>query len=384
MEIKAKRAILEAYTTETTVIEELRQYTANKFLEPIRDFDIENFNIVDELYITDWERYFEESKEKGVFETLKKYLVQLQFPISEDISQSLEYRGATLKGVETSRMNSAIGLQLKCPSGFELLIHNSIAGKIPVLLISNDQDFVSIIQALTYKNDPVSIPQSMGAAMINGLNNWDRIRQLKKNWLKENPFGNWNMEFAQNVVPNKPLYQDKLIVLSKKTYSGVHANSLGLSKEEWIQKSIKIRLEHECAHFFTLKLFGKMANNMHDELIADYMGISETLGVFKKDWFLRFLGLENYPIYRNGGRLQNYLGEPKLSEAAEIVLRTIMKAAANNVEIFDNLLGITHKNTERLKRLLAICSLNLLEIASVSGVRKLTESYHLHLQMVNV
>lgn len=382
MEIKAKRAILEAYTTEKTVIEELCQYTTNKFFEPISDFDVENFNTVDDAHITDWERYFEESKQIGVFETLKKYLVQLQFPISEDISQSLEYRGATLKGIETSDMNSAIGLQLNCPSGFELLIHNSIAGKIPVLLISNDQDFVSIIQALTYKNEPVSIPQSMGAAMINGLNNWDRIRQLKKNWLKENPFGNWNMEFAQNVVPNKPLYQDKLIVLSKKNYSGVHANSLGLSQEEWIQKSIKIRLEHECAHFFTLKLFGKMANNMHDELIADYMGISQVLGKFNKDWFLSFIGLENFPDYREGGRLQNYLGKPIISKESAVILRAIIQNAAINVALFDKSVGSTFCLTERSRRLLTICALDLVAISSNKGYEMLMNQYSKFPQLV--
>lgn len=45
---------------------------------------------------------------------------------------------------------------------------------------------------------------------------------------------------------------------------------------------------------------------MLDELIADYAGIVAAWGRYRADWFLRFVGLEDYPRYREGGRLQNY------------------------------------------------------------------------------
>ena len=375
MEIEVRRAILKQYTTKTNVNEELCQYTANKFLEPKDGLDVANLNIEDEAHILEWEQYCDESKQIGVFETLKKYLVQFQFPVSKGISESTAYRGATLRGLETIAMTSAIGLQLNEPKSLELCIHNSIAGKIPVLFISNDQDFVSVIQALTYKNEPVFIPHSMGAAMINGLNNWGRIRSLKKEWLNANPLGDWRNEFAQNVVPNKSLYQDKLIVLSKKPYSGVHASSLGLSKEEWIRKSIRIRLEHECAHFFTLKVFGKMANNMHDELIADYMGITKVLKKFNSNWFLTFLGLENYPVYREGARLQNYIGDPVLSSDAVLILRTLVKQAAENVELFYDALGASDSPSNHMMRLLCICSLDLVELSQKDAFENLLSRY---------
>ena len=46
-----------------------------------------------------------------------------------------------------------------------------------------------------------------------------------------------------------------------------------------------------------------MRNNLHDELIADYAGITAAIGHYRAAWFLRFLGLEDYPTYRPGGRL---------------------------------------------------------------------------------
>lgn len=375
VEIEGRRAILKQYTTKANINEELCQYTANKFLEPKHGFDIANLSIEDEAHILEWEQYCDESKETGVFETLKKYLIQFQFPISKGISESTAYRGATLKGLETIGMSSAIGLQLNEPKTLELWIHNSIAGKIPILLIANDKDFTSVIQALTYKNEPAFIPQSTGAAMINGLNNWGRIRSLKKEWLDANPLGDWRNEFAQNVVPKKSLYQDKLIVLSKKPYSGVNASCFGLSKEEWIRKSIGIRLEHECAHFFTLKVFGSMANNMHDELIADYMGITKVLGKFNSNWFLNFIGLEKYPEYRGGARLQNYLNEPSISYDAVVILRSLLKKAAANLELFDEALRVSVSPSNRVKRLLSICSLDILELSQKDACEKLMIRY---------
>jgi hypothetical protein len=50
---------------------------------------------------------------------------------------------------------------------------------------------------------------------------------------------------------------------------------------------------------------------------------------------LRFLGLESFPDYREGGRLQNYRGQPPLSESAFKILQALVKSAAENLERFD-------------------------------------------------
>jgi AraC-like DNA-binding protein len=94
---------------------------------------------------------------------------------------------------------------------------------------------------------------------------------------------------------------------------------MGLDEQEWLQLSLIIRLEHECIHYLTSRLFNLMRNNLLDELIADYGGIVAACGYYRADWFLRFLGLESFPDYRAGGRLENYHHAITLSDVAKAV-----------------------------------------------------------------
>ncbi|MDX1384805.1 MAG: hypothetical protein R3190_14225, partial [Thermoanaerobaculia bacterium] len=144
--------------------------------------------------------------------------------------------------------------------------------------------------------------------------------------------------FAE-LLERKELYQDRFILLSSGPYSGVAAGALGLPEERWLELSRTIRLEHECAHYFTRRVLGSMRNTLHDELLADYAGLTAALGHFPADWFLRFLGLEDLPRVRPDGRLQSYRGEPPLSDAALAVLARLVRAAAHNLEKSDGACG---------------------------------------------
>ena len=46
-----------------------------------------------------------------------------------------------------------------------------------------------------------------------------------------------------------------------------------------------------------------MRNNLLDELIADYMGITAAAGQYRSDWFLRFMG---WSRFRPTGRAPGY------------------------------------------------------------------------------
>lgn len=368
-----KRKFLESITTDEEVISELFNYTENKF--SVTNNFLKSNTTSEDVYISTWKNYKKNAETEGVFKTLKKHLVQLQFPIKKEISLSQEYKDVTLKGVSTDNMLLASGVVLNDPENLHLEIYECVAGKVPALIVPNDEDFCSIINAFSHKNEPVNIPKAMGAAMIKGINNWNRINTLKEEWLIKNPFGNWNLEFKKNILPNPYLYKDKLIVLSKKPYSSVLANELNISEKDWIDYSIKIRLEHECTHLFTLKYFKHMANNMHDELLADYIGISKALGKYQCDWFLKFIGLENFPEYRDGARLENYLGNPPLSEKAVKVLRIIIKKVTNNLASFDKKLGAIKSLEDEIRRIGSICMLDLITIALPSGAELLLNSY---------
>ena len=73
-----------------------------------------------------------------------------------------------------------------------------------------------------------------------------------------------------------------------------------------------IRREHEGTHYFTLRAFGIMRNNLFDELVADFAGLAGAYGRYDGALALRFFGLESYPDYRSGGRFENYLETPPI------------------------------------------------------------------------
>ena len=329
--------ILQAYGAKPSEVTELLTYNQNIFDRSGLDDSLE-FPLQPESHIKTWEEYLAESARDEVFPTLKAKLKQWQFPIQAGMSESENYRAATRKGKSTEGMADATGLVLQEPESLKLDIYDSLAGKIPVLTVGHRSDFIAIIQALTERNEPQPIPDSMGAMMVSGYNNWDRVRAYREAWeaRQSQPATElqWKFEFKR-LTAQKHLYQDRFIVLSSGGYSGVSASEMGMTEEEWLRVSHQIRLAHECTHYFTRRLLGAMRNNLMDELMADYRGIvAGNKGQYRADWFLRFLGLEQFPEYRVGGRLENYRGTPELSDGAFRVLQSLVKDAAENLEQF--------------------------------------------------
>ncbi|PTX62149.1 hypothetical protein C8N46_103247 [Kordia periserrulae] len=368
MNEQEKHEFLEKIVHSKEATEQLLSYCENKFIPAKTKV------ATPDSYLETWEAYVAEASEKGVISTLKKYIPQLQFPVEKNISSSEVYKNATLRGrvVESDKK-----LQLRNPERIALELYKTpLIGKVPVMTVSNKDDFYTICCALGNKNEPKELPKSMGALFINGLNNWHRIKKLQTQWQAQHPYGNWNEEFKKNILPNPHLYKDKLIVLSISNYSNVSHTVVGKSETDWQKISVAIRKEHECAHLFTLQQYGTMANNMHDELIADYAGITKALGYYNKDWFLQFIGLENYPAYRKGGRLENYQEPVQLSTAALKGLQHIIKNAATAIEKFDHSLGNNTTDEERMRRIQTLCEVDLLTMASVKGEQQLIETYN--------
>jgi len=285
--------------------------------------------LADEESLHEWRGYAREAATTGVAQTLKSRLPQLSFPLRCGMSDDSEYRRATRTGAPVAGMAAATGLVLSKPGDLELVIHPTVAGHIPILTARNRSDFESLLCAFLYRNEPRDIPASMGAAMIAGFNNWGRMANLRGTFEAAHPEASdadWLDEFAR-IKPQRHLYQDRFILVSDSPYSGVPQESREIS--------LTIRYEHESMHYVTKRLLGSMKNNLLDELIADYAGIVAAAGVFRGDWFLRFMGLEDHPRYREGGRFQNYLADPPVPPDCIDLLRTLLVRAAENVAAFD-------------------------------------------------
>ncbi|HEV7515766.1 MAG TPA: hypothetical protein VGR07_05645, partial [Thermoanaerobaculia bacterium] len=294
--------------------EELLRYNENVFA--ITAAGAGALPLLDEPFVSCWENWVVEARQHGAFAVLTEHLPQLRFPIREGMSGTAAYRAATLRGVPPAELPAATGLPLPRPELVELALHRSPAGRIPVLTVRGRAEFVALVQALGHRNEPFPVPESQGALMLSGYNNWTRIAGLRREWEAREPAarpGSWGEEFAR-LKPQRELYQDRFILLSDGPYSAVPAADLGLDEPAWRALSLAIRRDHECAHYFTRRLFGAMRNNLLDELLADYSGMVAAIGRFRADWFLRFLGLEAFPSLRPGGRLGIYRGKPPLSD----------------------------------------------------------------------
>ncbi len=329
-----------------------------------------------EHHVATWQEYQAEAVHRSAWEALQARLVQLQFPIHQGISQTAVYRAATKQGVDTSGWAGLSGLLLQQPDALQLHIHQSIAGAVPVLIPATRADFCALVQALAKHNEPSPIPDSMGACMIAGYNNWDRVRAYRRQWLAADPrrtSQDWPHAF-QELIPQKHLYQDRFIILSQGAYSNVTAASLGLAADEWHSLSLTIRLEHECAHYFTKRVFGVIRRHLHDELLADYAGIVAAIGHYRADWALRFMGLETYPSYRTGGRLENYLDPSLRQDPAFFQIMDIVVTAVYNLERFDR--ALAGQDRDEVGRGAALCALagtSLSDLAASDGEKRLAE-----------
>ncbi len=352
-----------------TISDSLKSYFENKFLLKGKN----KYFLKEDGSVTFWEDFLDQSAETD-FEILKNFYPQLSFPVEAGINRTSMYIDAVLKGKSNDSIIKS-GLKLNQPDRIKIKIHHSVSGKIPVLVVPDDEDFKKVIQSLLYKNDPLNIPSTMGAVLINGINNWSRIHHLKKRWHKNNLFGDWNEEFSKKILPNFDLYKDKLIILSTKYYSNVKKEKADLSDAEWLSNSLLIRLEHECTHLYTLKRYGCASNNLHDELVADYIGLAKTFGYFDKNLMLAFMGLEDYPDYRKGSRLENYLASAVFSDDDFEKLVMIIKNAIENISIFDNQLGKINSDHEEMCRIESLCETSLLKIASREGSGILIKKY---------
>jgi len=373
-----RRDVLAQLGAEPHEAEELIAYNTSSF-DRSRLRDGLTLPLEDEAFVEAWKRYADEAATEGVFPTLRGKLVQLSFPIREGISESDGYRAVARKGVDAREVEDASGLALAASETLELTLHQTWAGRVPVLRVGHRDDFVALVRALTARNEPQHVPPSMGACTVAGYNNWDRVRQYRRRWEETTrptaPEEEWPREFRR-LVPKKELYQDRFIILSSGPYSGVSADEMGMAEDEWTRTSLLIRREHECAHYFTQRVFASMQNNLLDELIADCAGIVAACGRFRAEWFLRFVGLEAFPRYRAGSRLENYRGEPPLSDGAFRVLQALVSRAAQGLERFNEEDSADIGSDEGRPRVLAaLTGLTLEELASDESQTRLHDAF---------
>lgn len=239
---------------------------------------------------------------------LDKYTLiypQLSLPIEEGMSQNMRYTNIVRKGIFPDIIESPF---TGSTQDNEQLVSTPV-GEVNVLTIGNREDFIRFYRAIAYKCEPYPIPDSVGAACIFGVVNWNRIHEHKAEYLRCGGM-DWSSEVKAFTAVSKN-YKDDLCIVSTGSYS-----NLPILSDTWIEESIKIRTWHEITHIVCRRLYIENKDAIRDEVVADMMGLLFTYGRYDGKLALRFLGIENGQL-TEGARLYHYVPEEEIESAMD-------------------------------------------------------------------
>ena len=173
------------------------------------------------------------------------------------------------------------------------------AGSVTVITLLRREDFVTFLRIMANRCEEADIPDTQGASIIDGVINRRKIEQHMEAFSGHD----YNEEFRR-FTSDRRNFKDALIVLSAGPYSAISAEKIGVSADEWMTLSHKIRKYHECTHFICRNLYPDKKDTIWDELLADAVGIVAAFGKYDADIEKLFLGIEGNKY--TGGRLGNY------------------------------------------------------------------------------
>jgi hypothetical protein len=352
-----RTAVLAELEGSPEATQEVLRYCENRFdLEKVPAAPV--FPMTDEPHVTFWRSHIGRHG-TDAFAALRARLPQLCIPIREGMSKTPAYGDVMRRGKPFHEEAFGGKLTLERPAQIELVIREHPAGALPVFITPHRPDFETLIRALAFRHEPGPTNASVNAHMISGFLNWERVREYQDSWIAKHSVAgmvHWNEEMQRVATAEKWRFYDRLIVVCEQPYSSLTAKQLGLDMEEgqWLRTSTSLRLEHEFMHYATKRLYDYMSLNLFDETICDWAGMTAALGRFEGRLFLHFLGLEDWPRVRPGGRVYNYRSELS-EEAFSLLCRLIIRVA----EGLEKISRAKYVEQERSRFLVALTRLTL-------------------------
>ncbi|MFN7976727.1 MAG: hypothetical protein U0P30_01240 [Vicinamibacterales bacterium] len=233
----------------------------------------------------------------------------------------------------------------------------------PVVVADARADFERLVQCLTARNELEIVPPGMGACLVSGLVNWDRVRRHEAAWRAAHPTADeadWQEEWRR-FSSDRAAYQDRVLLLGTGPYSGIRP--AGIDPAEWLVRSLVIRREHECTHYATFRAYGVVRTHVFDEILADFIGLLRAFGRYDGALARQILGIDAAGR-RLGGRLENYRGTPPLSEAAFDVVAVLAARATAALESAWDSAGAAVTNGVLVRWVRVLCELPLDAIGS--------------------
>lgn len=232
-----------------------------------------------------WQQWLIESSADEQFEALRSVLPQLFIQPHHGASKTELYKYLVLRGESGIQKDRAATLQLKDPEGFSIKVVDHPCSPVPVIEISEHSDFLNVLRCLAYRCELVQIQPSVHSQAVSGLIHWGLISTLNQ------------QERAE------------LIILHRSPYSSLPAAAIpgNPTTSQWLEISHKWRLEHELTHLATKCLVGEMRLNLFDELVADALGMLNSMQLYSAELFRRGLGLNVDATTTPNGRVHTYL-----------------------------------------------------------------------------
>lgn len=345
--VALRTEVLRAHGATQAETKELLSWSRRSFALPSQSNLV--LPLPDEDFVGEWRRYATECRRAESLTCLAQHLFELRFPVETGIRHQHAYLAAA-RGHAAWNGECA---SLVCAHLGDIFIHPTLAGHVPVVLAGCREDFVSMVCALARQNEPTPVSHTIGAMLIDGYRNRAR-----------------SPETGGVSTSNKAMLRrdrDRFILLSRGPYSNIPLRHLGLEESEWTGLSIRIRLEHECAHYLVRRALGPVVNRVMEEILADYAGICAACGSFRSDWALLFLGYHQGQ-WLEEGRLHQYHDKRLLSPGAFRTVQRLIVNALINLETVDAAdLGMARGPARRAAVILALSEMTLEELASDGG-----------------
>ena len=192
--------------------------------------------------------------------TLPKVFPALPLPNEDFLRHWEENSGAAVLSFFYEKLNlNTKNFTWQNVDGLKISFVQTFGGKLPVIDTANHDDFLNVEALVNGRNNLLELPPTVNAFTISAKN--EKIRA------------------------------HRLILLNSAPYSNIPASKLNLRESEWLEISHAVRLNHEAAHYETLRILGGMKNHALDEILADAMGQIAAFGNFSAERQRLFFGL---------------------------------------------------------------------------------------------
>lgn len=247
-------------------------------------------------------------KGKETLRALAKKYYGLYLPVEKGMSQSPWYKQYVLAGkpANTEELPGFTGSEQDGIFPFSTPV-----GPVEVIYLERREDFELFLQKLAYRCEPEPVRADVGAMMISGVINWEKIEAHKKEYLAKGN-SDWKEEFRRfTAVPEN--FKDRVLILSGGPYSNYPAWKAGYTPEEWKKISVDIRMYHECTHYVCRSRWPDKKEAVADEVLADAVGLLGATGRYDRRLAMEFLGVSEDGTYTKG-RLGAYVSPEELSQ----------------------------------------------------------------------